>query len=97
MASEIGQNNDEIIIYQSKDGKIKLDVRLENRMVWLSIDQMAELYDKARSTIDKHIFYATSVDYDPRTEASRLFFKMVQNNKGRRLEQTTILYNIIYD
>lgn len=35
MANEIEQNNGEIIIYQSEDGKIRLDVRLENNSVWL--------------------------------------------------------------
>ena len=58
MANEIEQNNGEIIIYQSEDGKIRLDVRLENKTVWLTIDQMAELYGKARSTINEHILNA---------------------------------------
>ena len=58
MANEIEKNNGEIIIYQSEDGKIRLDVRLENKTVWLTIDQMAELYGKARSTINEHILNA---------------------------------------
>ena len=58
MANEIGKNNGEIIIYQSEDGKIRLDVRLEEKTVWLTIDQMAELYGKARSTINEHILNA---------------------------------------
>ena len=39
-------------------GKIRLDVRLEDKTVWLTIDQMAELYGKARSTINEHILNA---------------------------------------
>ena len=58
MANEIEKNNGEIIIYQSEDGKIRLDVRLEDKTVWLTIDQMAELYGKARSTINEHILNA---------------------------------------
>ena len=58
MANEIEQNNGEIIIYLSEDGKIKLDVRLENKTVWLTIDQMAELFGKSRSTINEHILNA---------------------------------------
>ena len=58
MANEIEKNNGEIIIYQSEDGKIRLDVRLENKTVWLTIDQMAELFGKARSTINEHILNA---------------------------------------
>ncbi len=45
----------EIIIYQSDDGRSDLSVRLEGETVWLSIDQMAELFQKSRSTINEHI------------------------------------------
>ena len=58
MKEEIGNNKGENIIYQSEDGKIRLDVRLEEKTVWLTIDQMAELYGKARSTINEHILNA---------------------------------------
>lgn len=58
MANELVPNNGEIIIYQSDDGKIKLDVRLENNTVWLTIEQMAELFGKARSTVNEHILNA---------------------------------------
>ena len=46
-----------IIIYQSEDGVIRLDVRLEENTVWLTIDQMAELFGKSRSTINEHILH----------------------------------------
>ena len=49
------ENKGEIIIYQSDDGIIQLDVRLENETVWLTIDQMALLFGKSRSTINEHI------------------------------------------
>ena len=55
MANEIEKNNGEIIIYQSEDGKIRLDVRLEEKTVWLSQEQIAQLYGKGRSTITEHI------------------------------------------
>lgn len=44
----------EIIIYQS-DAGVKLDVRLENQTVWLNIEQIAQLFNKGRSTINEHI------------------------------------------
>ena len=43
-----------MIIYQSDDG-VKLDVRLENKTVWLNVEQIAELFNKGRSTINEHI------------------------------------------
>ena len=48
-------NNSQIIIYQNPDGKIKIDVRLEEETVWLTQDQMATLFGKAKSTINEHI------------------------------------------
>ena len=44
-----------IIIYQSEDGAIRLDVRLEDKTVWLTQEQIAMLFKKGRSTITEHI------------------------------------------
>ena len=44
-----------IIIYQTEDGTTKIETRLENETVWLTIDQMASLFQKSRSTINEHI------------------------------------------
>ncbi len=47
--------NTNIIIYQTEDGNTKIETRLEDETVWLTIDQMAELFQKSRSTINEHI------------------------------------------
>jgi hypothetical protein len=47
--------NSDIIIYQNSDGNIKIDVRLEDETVWLTQDQMATLFGKAKFTINEHI------------------------------------------
>ncbi len=44
-----------IIIYQSEDGITKIETRLEKETVWLSIEQMSELFQKSRSTVNEHI------------------------------------------
>ena len=49
------KNNDKMLIYQSEEGKIKIDVRFENETVWLSQAQMCELFGRERSVITKHI------------------------------------------
>ena len=49
------ENNNKIIIYNTEDGQTKIDVRLENDTVWLTQDQMGELFDKSKSTINEHI------------------------------------------
>lgn len=48
-------NNSELLIYQDSDGKIKLDVRLEDETVWLTQDHMAQLFGKSKKTISEHI------------------------------------------
>jgi prophage maintenance system killer protein len=44
-----------ILIYQTDDGQTKIETRLVNDTVWLSLEQMSELFDKGRSTINEHI------------------------------------------
>lgn len=45
----------EIIIYQTEDGQTKIQTRLENETVWLSQEQISELFQRERSVITKHI------------------------------------------
>ena len=47
--------NSEILIYQNPDGKIKIDVRLEEETVWLTQSQLCELFQKSKATISEHI------------------------------------------
>ena len=49
------ERHDEIVIYQSEDGLVKVDVLFENETVWLTMDQMCLLFGKAKSTISEHI------------------------------------------
>lgn len=48
-------NNSEFILFKTEDEKISVDVRLEDETVWLTQDQMATLFGKAKSTINEHI------------------------------------------
>lgn len=45
----------QILLYQSEDGRTKLDVWLENQTVWLSQKQLTELFGKAKGIISEHI------------------------------------------
>jgi hypothetical protein len=47
--------NSEIIMYQTEDGLTKIETTFEGDTVWLSIDQMAELFQRDKSTISRHI------------------------------------------
>jgi len=45
----------EFILYTTEDGRVRIETRLQEDTVWLTQDQMATLFDKAKSTINEHI------------------------------------------
>ena len=47
--------NNQFIIYQTEDGKVKIETHFENETAWLTFDQIAEHFQKSRSTINAHI------------------------------------------
>ena len=49
------ENKSEIVIFKTSDEKVSIDVRFEGETVWLTIDDMASLFEKSRSTINEHI------------------------------------------
>lgn len=49
------QNTGDIIIYQTEDGLTKINVNIQGETVWLSLDLMAELFQRDKSTISRHI------------------------------------------
>ena len=51
----MSENKGELIIYQTEDGLTKINVRMDNDTVWLSLDQMSELFQRDKSTISRHI------------------------------------------
>ena len=55
MSNEITPKHGEVVLYQTEDGKAKIDVVLQDETVWLPIEQMSLLFGKSRSTINEHI------------------------------------------
>jgi hypothetical protein len=49
------EHDSEIILYQTADGQIKIDVRLEDETLWLTQAQMCELYQTSKSNVSEHI------------------------------------------
>ena len=49
------ENKGQIILYQTQDGESKIEITLANETVWLTADQMAELFQRNKSTISRHI------------------------------------------
>lgn len=48
-------NKGEIIIYETKDGETSIDVRMEEETVWLTLNQMCNLFDRDKSVVSRHI------------------------------------------
>ena len=55
MIDKLFENNNEIIIYTTDDGQVKIEVRLEDENVWLTQNAMAELFNTTRNNITIHI------------------------------------------
>ena len=49
------QDKGQIILYKTQNGENRIEVTLANETVWLTIDQMAELFQRNKSTISRHI------------------------------------------
>lgn len=83
----------QIILYQTQEGEAKIEVRLANETVWLPADQMAELFQRNKSTISRHIknIYESGELEQDRTVA---FFATVQNEGQRKVERNIAYYNL---
>lgn len=89
-------NTGEIIIYQNKEGNIKIDVRLEEETVWLTQAQMAELFAKGRTTITEHIQNVFAEGELVENVVCRNFRHTTQHGaiEGKTQETTTKYYNL---
>ena len=83
----------QIILYQTPEGDSKIEVRLENDTVWLSADQMAELFQRNKSTISRHIKNVLE-DGELNEAATVAFFATVQNEGDRKVERMIAFYNL---
>lgn len=84
-------SNNQIVIYQSEDGQTQVDVRLENETVWLTQQQIAELFNTKRPAITKHLknIY-TSKELDENSTCSILEH---MGNEGKQTYSTKY-YNL---
>lgn len=81
----------ELILFETEDRSVTLTVPVNQEMVWLSRNQMAELFDRDIKTIGKHINNALREELDDSTVAK---FATVQNQGGREVERLIEYYNL---
>ena len=89
----IDNSNGDIIIYQVDNGLTKIDVKIQNETVWLSQQQMAELYDTTKQNIGLHIrniFDENELDENSTVKE----FLTVQKEGNRNVERNVKFYNL---
>lgn len=91
MSEEISKGS--IILYQTPDGQSKIEVTLSNDTVWLTTDQMAELFQRNKSTISRHIRNIFE-EGELNADSTVAFFATVQNEGKRKVERNIAFYNL---
>lgn len=86
-------NYGEIIIYQTEDGLTKINVNMKNETVWLSLEQMSELFQRDKSTISRHIKNIFTEGELVR-EATVANFATVKTEGDRQVERDIEYYNL---
>ena len=82
-----------ILMYTTEDGITKVEVTFDNETVWLSLDQIAELFQKNKSTISRHIKNIFS-EGELLAEATVAKFATVQKEGNRTVERQIDFYNL---
>ena len=89
MTNDKGQ----ILLYQTPDGESRIEVRLQGETVWLSLEQMAELFQRNKSTISRHIKNVFEEgELQPNTTVA--FLATVQMEGKRKVERDIAYYNL---
>lgn len=85
--------NNHIIIYQSEDGKTHIEVKLEENTVWLTQQQMADLYQTSRSNVTEHLLHIYE-EGELEEKATCRKFRQVRQEGNRQVERELAFYNL---
>lgn len=86
-------DNNQIIIYQSEDGETRIDVKFTGDTVWLSQQQMADLYQSSRSNVVEHIKHIYE-DGELDEESTCRNFRQVRQEGSRQVTRDIPFYNL---
>ena len=87
------EKNSSIIIYQSEDGNTRIEVKLENETVWLTQQQLCDLYQTSRTNIVEHIQHIYE-DEELEESATCRKFRQVRQEGSRMVERELPYYNL---
>lgn len=90
---ENNTNKGEIIIYQSEDGLTQINVKLEDETIWLTQQQMAELFQTSRTNVVEHIRNIYSEGELDQNSTCREF-RQVQREGNRKVVRQILHYNL---
>ena len=93
MSSENSIPQSQIILYQSEDGKTRVEVRMENETVWLTQGQMAELFQTTPQNITQHV-RAVYEEGELGEEATCKDYLQVRPEGGRQVQRALKYYNL---
>jgi len=93
MNSPIDARGGEVLLYVAPDGKVRVDVRLDNETVWLTQEQMSQLFGRERSVISKHVGNVFR-ERELEPEATRAKFAQVQTEGARTVTREIEHYNL---
>ena len=83
----------QLLIYQTEGGTTKIEVRLENETVWLTLNQMAELFQTSKQNISQHI-QAIYAEGELSPEATVKKYLTVRQEGGRQVQRLLDYYNL---
>ncbi len=86
-------NKGDIIIYQSADGQTRINVRVEDETVWLSQQQMSDLFQTSRTNVNEHIKHIFE-EGELKEEATCRNFRQVQQEGNRQVSRELPFYNL---
>ncbi|MBT3296695.1 MAG: virulence protein RhuM/Fic/DOC family protein [Lentisphaerae bacterium] len=93
MTNGVQRDRGDIVVYETEDGGVQLDVRLENETIWLTLNQLAELFGRDKSVISRHLrsIYSTG---ELQREATVAENATVQEEGARSVTRKLDYYNL---
>ena len=89
----MSEPNSEVLMYQTEEGQTKIEVKYQDETVWLSLNQMSELFQRDKSVISRHIknVYEEG-ELEPSSTVAN--FATVQKEGERTVERNVEYYNL---
>lgn len=85
--------DNKIVLYQTDDGHLQLDVKLENETVWLTQAQMVQLFDSSKANVSEHIKHIyEEKELDENSTVRK--FRTVRSEGNRQVERSVTYYNL---